>query len=454
MAVVYRAVDSRHGRAVAVKVFRPGTGVELGEDRFLREIRLAASLQHPNILPVYDSGIADGVPYYVMPFVEGLSLRERMARVGRLPIEEALRITREVADALSFAHARGVVHRDIKPENILLEDGHALLADFGVALAVDGTPSEDGRLTDIGVVVGSPEYMSPEQASGEHLVDGRSDIFSLGCVLYEMLAGVPPLHGATVRATLARRFQGPPEPLHQRRPEVSEAISAAVEKALDPDPASRFQRVEDFTAALDTRRHRLPNRQLRHAIGVLMAAFALAAVALLVSRRAMVARPRFDPHRIAVATLSNETGDRRLDPLGARIGAWIIDGLSRIGDVEVVTSAATVPVRHRARVRPDTTDGPERLEALAAETRAGTLVTGSYYRGENGTVEFHVEITDANSGDLLRAIGPVFGRGDPDRTADELSRAVAGVLDSVMREQGWGRSRSEYIPKERAPPRG
>jgi serine/threonine-protein kinase len=433
MAVVYRAVDRRHDRPVAVKVYRPGSGVELGQDRFLREIRMAARLQHPNILPVYESGVADGVPYYVMPFVEGQSLRERMTR-GRLPVEEALRITREVADALSFAHARGVVHRDIKPENILLEDGHALLADFGVALAGDRKAGGDGRLTDVGVVVGSPEYMSPEQASGDHAVDGRSDIFSLACVLYEMLAGVPPLHGPSLRATLARRFQGPPEPLHGRRPEVPEAMSVAVQKALAPDPAARFQRVEDFIAALQAPRGRWSGRRrIAGAAAALAGALAIAAIALLAEGTGTAARPRLDPHRVAVATMSNETGDRRLDLLGSRVGAWITDRLSRIGGVEVVTSATTVPAWHHRRARPDTTDGPERVEALAAETRAGTLVTGSYYRGDSGTVEFHVEVTDANSGDLLLAIGPVYGRGSPDRTADEVSRAVAGAVDSVLR---------------------
>jgi serine/threonine-protein kinase len=369
-----------------------------------------------------------------MPFVEGQSLRERITLHGRLSLDEALRITREVGDALAFAHARGVVHRDIKPENILLEDGHALLDDFGVALAVDGKPHPDGRLTKVGAVVGSPEYMSPEQASGDHAVDGRSDIFSLGCVLYEMLAGVPPLHGPSLRATLARRFQGPPEPLQERRPEVPEAVSVAVQKALDPDPGARFQRVEDFIAALQApRRRRVAGRRVVRVIEGLAGVLALAGLALLASGTTTAVRSRLDPHRVAVATLSNETGDRRLDLLGSQVAAWITDRLSRIGDVEVVTSASTVPAWHHRRTRADTADGPEKVEALAGETRAGTLVTGSYYRGDSGTVEFHLEITDANSGDLLRAIGPVYGRGSSDRTADEVSRAVAGAVDSVLR---------------------
>jgi tRNA A-37 threonylcarbamoyl transferase component Bud32 len=434
MAVVYRARDRRHHREVAVKLFRPGIGVELGQDRFLREIHLAAGLQHPHILPVYDSGVADGAPFYVMPYVEGESLRDRLARTGRLPLDEALRIAREVADALAFAHARGVVHRDIKPENILLEGGHAVLADFGVAIAVGGMPGEDGRLTGIGMVVGSPEYMSPEQASADRAVDGRSDIFSLGCVVYEMLAGEPPLHGPSVSATVARRFQGPPRALHERRPEVPAAVSAAVQKALAADPAARFQRVEDFAAVLHTppRRRRIAVR----GVAVLAGGLAVAAITLVAGRPAPSEEPRLDPRRVAVAALSNDTRDSSLDLLGSQIAAWITDRLSRAGTVEVVTSAIVVPGRHDARETPSAAEGPEQLHSLAEETRAGTLVTGSYYPGEKGVLEFHVEITDANSGDLLRAIGPVYDRGSAEQVADELSRVVLGAVDSVIALRG------------------
>jgi len=187
MATVYLAEDLKHHRKVAVKVLRPELASALGPDRFLREIQTTANLRHPHILPLYDSGEADGFLFYVMPFVEGETLADRLSREKQLPLEDALQIAREVADALSYAHRRGVIHRDIKPANILLEAGHAAVADFGIARAVDAAGG--GRLTETGLVLGSPLYMSPEQALGEKNLDGRSDLYALGCVLYEMLAG-------------------------------------------------------------------------------------------------------------------------------------------------------------------------------------------------------------------------------------------------------------------------
>jgi eukaryotic-like serine/threonine-protein kinase len=433
-AVVYRATDRRHSRPVAVKVFQPAPGGAVGADWFLREIRMAAGLQHPHVLPVYDSGAAGDALFYVMPYVEGESLRDRLTREGRLPLQQALRIAREVADALGFAHAHGVVHRDIKPENILLESGHAVVTDFGVALAVGRTPLD---LTAGSMVVGSPAYMSPEQASGDPAVDGRTDIYGLGCVLYEMLAGQPPFQGISPRAIVARRFLGPPIPLHQRRSDVPTEVSDAVQKALAVDPAERFARVEDFAAALGqpasvptvvSRRSRVRVRTLTAVAGVL----GLAAITLLPGHTQARRPERLDPRRVAVATLSNETGDDRLAPLGSQVVAWITDRLSQVRAVEVVTSATTVPASHDERGARGDSDEPERLHALAEETGAGTLITGSYYRGADSAVEFHIEIVDANSGELLRAIGPVDGRGSSAGLADELSREVAGALDTLL----------------------
>ena len=380
MAVVYRAGDPRHERLVAVKVFRPDPNVELGQDRFLQEIRVAAGLRHPNILPVYDSGVADGVPFYVMPFVAGKSLRERLVRVGRLPLDEALRLAREVADALGYSHAHGVVHRDIKPENILLDGGHAVVADFGIArtaAGADESPEKDSHFTTVGRVVGSPEYISPEQASGDTAVDGRSDIFSLGCVLYEMLAGEPPFHRPSVRATLASRFEGPPTPLHQRHPDVPPAVSAAVQKALAVDPAGRFDRAEDFAAALARPVHR--RRFARRLAAAATGGMALAATALVLVRAVPGEAPRFDPRRVAVGALSNESGDSRLTPLGSLVSVRTTERLGHLAGVEVVTSATEVPAQHDQHTSPSALDGVEQLHALAAETRAGTLVSGSYY---------------------------------------------------------------------------
>ena len=205
MAVVFLAQDLRHDRKVALKVLRPDLSAAIGADRFLREIKLAAGLTHPHILPVYDSGQAGELLFYVMPNMEGRSLRERLQRERQLPLADALAITREVASALDYAHRHQVVHRDIKPENILLHEGSAMVADFGIGKALSG----DGSLTQTGMVVGTPTYMSPEQASGEPTVDGRSDLYSLGCVLYEMLTGEPPFTGATPQAVIAKRFVSP-----------------------------------------------------------------------------------------------------------------------------------------------------------------------------------------------------------------------------------------------------
>src|SRR5687768_7708556 len=207
MATVYRAHDLRHDRTVAIKVFRPAVTAAMGRERFLREITVTAGLDHPHILPLLDSGHVDGLLYYLMPYVEGESLRDRLSREQQLPLDDALRIAREVASALSYAHARGVVHRDIKPENILLSHGHARVADFGIARAVTAAGGE--ALTGTGLAIGTPAYMSPEQAGGERAVDGRSDVYALGCVLYEMLAGHPPFAGATSYELLARHALDP-----------------------------------------------------------------------------------------------------------------------------------------------------------------------------------------------------------------------------------------------------
>ena len=247
MAAVYLADDVRHDRRVAVKVLKPELAAALGPERFLREIRIAASLAHPHILPLHDSGEADGFLFYVMPFVEGETLRDRLTRERQLPIRDAIRIANEVADGLTYAHGHGIVHRDIKPENILFMGGHAVIADFGVARAVG--MAAGSRLTDSGFAVGTPVYMSPEQAMGEDEVDGRSDTYSLGCLLYEMLAGEPPFSGSTHRAVLARKLSEPVPRLTNMRETVSPELEEAVRRALAKSPADRFESAADFAAA-------------------------------------------------------------------------------------------------------------------------------------------------------------------------------------------------------------
>jgi serine/threonine-protein kinase len=248
MATVYLARDLRHDRDVAIKVLHPDLGAALGSDRFLAEIRTTARLQHPHILPLLDSGEADGLLFYVMPFVAGETLRTRLERERQLAIDAAVRIGREVADALQYAHSVGIIHRDIKPENILLQGGHALVADFGIALAVQQAGGQ--RMTQTGLSLGTPQYMSPEQAMGEQAVDHRTDIDALGAVVYEMIAGDPPFTGATVQAIVSKVMAERPTALHTVRDTVPPAVEYATLKALAKLPADRFATASDFAAAL------------------------------------------------------------------------------------------------------------------------------------------------------------------------------------------------------------
>src|SRR5256712_12406188 len=248
MATVYLARDLRHGRPVAIKVLRHEIAAALGPERFLREIELAARLNHPHILPLHDSGEASGLLYYVMPYVEGETLRNRLDRAGQLPLAEAVQITREVADALSYAHSYDVVHRDIKPENILLEAGHAVVSDFGIARAI--TAAAGGNLTETGIALGTPGYMSPEQGAASARVDERSDIYSLGCVLYEMLAGEPPYTGPSAESIVRQHPAAAPPRVSAMRAAVPPAIEQAVVRAPAKTPADRFATAAEFVEAL------------------------------------------------------------------------------------------------------------------------------------------------------------------------------------------------------------
>ena len=252
MATVYLAEDLKHHRKVALKVLRPELAAILGAERFLKEIRLTASLQHPHILPLYDSGEARGFLYYVMPHVEGETLRAKLEREKQLPVAEAIEIARAMAGALEYAHRRGVIHRDIKPENVLLQAGQALVADFGIALAV----SEAGgtRFTETGLSLGTPLYMSPEQATGERDLDARSDVYSLGCVVYEMLAGEPPFTGPNPRAILSKQLSDPARPVGRLRDGVSAQLDAVLARA----PAQRCPRSASSDSTSPERIRRAP----------------------------------------------------------------------------------------------------------------------------------------------------------------------------------------------------
>ena len=288
-ATVYLARDLRHPRNVAIKVLRPELASGIVVDRFRAEIEIASALSHPHILPVFDSGGADDRLYFVMPYVEGDTLRQRLKRERQLPVPEALQLGREVADALAYAHSRGIVHRDIKPENILLVAGHAVVTDFGIARAI--AQATDLRLTGMGMAIGTPQYMSPEQATGDRNVDGRSDIYSLGCVLYEMLSGDPPHEGETPQEVIAHKLTSVPKSISAIRPEVPKALDQAITIALDAEPARRYATAAEFADALGRPSRAIRARRFVTSRSRWFAAGAIAGVLTITAIAAMMTRP-------------------------------------------------------------------------------------------------------------------------------------------------------------------
>ena len=374
MATVYRAQDLKHDRSVALKVLRPELAASLGTERFLREITLTARLDHPHILPLLDSGEADGLLYYVMPFVEGESLRARLDREKQLPLEDTLRIAREVADALSYAHQHGIVHRDIKPENILLARGHARVADFGIARAV--TAAGGQTITETGLAVGTPAYMSPEQAGGEREIDARTDVYSLGAVVYEMLAGQPPYTGATAGAIMARKAVEPVPSLRVVRETVPATVEQAVTRALAKAPADRFGSAQQFAESLqrvaksEEGRGRAASRfATRHSLGLgLLAAGAVVGV-LLVANRGGAAGPRIES--LAVLPLENLSGDAQQDYLAAGMHEALILDLGRLSGLKRVSARGSV-------MRYQGTDKSAR--EIGAELGVDAVISGTVLR--------------------------------------------------------------------------
>ena len=425
MATVYLARDLRHDRLVALKVLHPELAATLGSERFLREIRTAARLQHPHILSVHDSGEAAGLLWFTMPYVEGESLRDRLHREHQLPLDDAIRITHEAARALDYAHRQGVVHRDIKPENILLtNDGDTLVADFGIGRAM-GARSPEERLTETGVVLGTAAYMSPEQAAGERELDGRSDVYSLGVVLYEMLAGEPPFTGPTAQVIIARRFTESPRPIRPVRGTVPPELEEVVMRSLARLPADRHATAASFAETLDGVRPARgvtlpPGSQVRKKwLAGLVGALLAAAVLVALLRSGGGARPELDASLLAVAPF---------DVLDAKLALWregMVDLLSRNldGAGPLRTVSPTVIVR-RWRGRAD----PESAADLGRRTGAGLALYGSLLSSGRDSVRVRATLFDVKRQNTVDEWELVEVADRFDRLADSLTfRLLRGL---------------------------
>jgi len=440
MAVVYLADDLKHGRRVAVKVLRPELGASVGTERFQREITVAAGLQHPNILAVYDSGeVRVGgmdLRFFVMPFVEGESLRDRMGRERQLPIPEALRITREVLGALGAAHSAGIVHRDIKPENVLLSRGHAQVADFGIARGLG--PSGPPSLTQDGHAIGTPAYMSPEQAAAEPVVDGRSDLYSTACVLYEMLTGEPPFLAATAQGLLVKRLSEPAPSARRLRETIPVEVDAALQRALARSPADRFATAEEFVAALSTDATMLvtpvptvamPARGAgrRWLAWLVLAAVALTGLWFGLGRRKAPGAPAIPV--LALTDLIVPAPDSSTGYLRSGIPDYLVSALRRLPGLEVIPmstvrrdSQATSPVE------------------LGKQVGATAVLTGTLARF-GGRLWINAELVEVADGHLVWSGQFEY----PDTNYAALVPALVGVIADSLRLQLSGGLRSDLL---------
>jgi TolB-like protein/tRNA A-37 threonylcarbamoyl transferase component Bud32 len=429
MATVYLAQDHKHDRLVAIKVLRPELAATVSAERFLREIHTIARLQHPHILPLHDSGEFNDLLYYVMPYVQGESLRARMARGPRMELDEALRITREVADALAEAHANQVVHRDIKPENILLSGGHALVADFGIARALSA--AEDETLTMAGLVVGTPAYMAPEQITAERSIDGRADIYALACILYEMLAGVAPFASGSVQETMAKHTLAPVPRLRELRPDVPESVERALMRAMAKLPGDRFPDARAFAQALAETGLTTASRRPRWRT----AAFAAAAVIVVIAGYNLV-RALGSPGEeaaqeqapsIAVLALRTVGGNPDDDALAEGISEEIASTIGRLPGMSVKAPRSAFSFKGK--------NLPVREIGAALGVRY--LVDGSFQRVEN-QMRVRVQLVSAANDSVIwsneydRPFGGVFAM------QDEIARGIANELRVYLGAAGQG----------------
>jgi serine/threonine protein kinase/tetratricopeptide (TPR) repeat protein len=393
MAKVFLAHDLKYERQVAVKVLRPDLAAEVGATRFLREIQIAARLHHPHILPLYDSDQAGELVYYVMPYVTGETLRQRLARERQLPVAESLQIAREVLDALSYAHAAKVVHRDIKPANILLEGGHALVADFGIARALGEAHTTTGQL------IGTPAYMSPEQVDGSEHLDGRSDIYSLGCVLFEMLVGQPPFRGSTVTAVIANRLSTPVPSPRAFRELVPDAVDAAVKRAMATLPADRFSTAAQFAEALSTP----------------------ATVAVAVGAAHAMVREVAAAKSVAVLPFENMSTDPENEYFSDGITDDIIAQLSKISALKVISRTSSMQYKK----------SPKKIIAIAQELGVGAILEGSV-RKAGQRVRIVAHLVDPTTEKHLW--GDTFDRKLDDifEVQSEVAQQITGALSVAL----------------------
>ena len=398
MATVYLAQDVKHDRVVALKVLHPDLAASLGPDRFLREIKLAARLNHPHILPLFDSGEASGFLYYVMPYVEGESLRERLDREQQLSIEEAVHHGKAIASALDYAHRQGIVHRDIKPENVMLYEGEAMVMDFGIAKAVSAAGSE--TLTQTGMMVGTPAYVSPEQAAGETNLDGKSDQYSLACVVYEMISGERPFAGATPQAIMAKRFSETPKPLRAIRNTVPESVEKAVTRAMSTESSARYSTTAHFGQALSSGSLVTPTNT---------SALPVAAVSAAKS--------------VAVLPFANQSADPENEYLTDGIADEIISALTKIQSLRVAsrTSAFAFKGKH------------EDIGEIGHKLKVSTVLEGSVRRHGN-KLRVTAQLVNVADGSNLwserydREIEDIFA------IQDDISQAIVKALKVILSE--------------------
>jgi TolB-like protein len=445
MATVYLAQDTRHHRPVAIKVLRPDLASLLGPERFLREVQTTATLQHPHILPLFDSGTfrcEAGAPglYYVMPYVAGESLRQRLLRETQLPIEDALRITSQVASALDYAHACGIIHRDVKPENILLTDDEAVVADFGIARAIECGAIEQGsggsapRLTETGFALGTPAYMSPEQASGTDRIDARTDIYALACVLYEMLAGEPPFRGPTAQAVAARHAVDSPPSVRTIRPTVPEQVEHAIARAMAKVPADRYRSAREFSQAIvvvarpavpalarSWSRLRRPRALWLAAIATALAAGIGAALWQRPARGGVIAPASV----IAVLPFTPSGSDSALTRLGRDLVLTLSTTLDGVGDIRTVDAQTVL-----AQIRNSTTSSSiEQDVAFGRRFRAGSIVHGSLARtGDRVRLDVGLYATDSAA-----PLARVTVTAPPDSVAALTDSTARSLLSQIWR---------------------